>query len=58
MGPVFLGIKIMEHPEFLMYYPFHHCLVPAVMLTATFRQQGNSKEALGKKVYRETFKMY
>ena len=43
---VALGITIMEHPEFPMHYPFHYYLVLAVMITATFRKQGKSMEAL------------
>lgn len=43
--PVELAVRIMKHPDFPMHYPYHHYLVPAVMLTAVYRLQGE-EEAL------------
>lgn len=45
--PARLAVQIMRHPEFPMHYPYHHYLVPAVMLTAVYRLQGETEEALG-----------
>lgn len=45
--PAELAVQIMKHPEFPMHYPYHHYLVPAVMLTAVYRLKGEAEEALG-----------
>lgn len=44
--PVTLGLAIMKHEEFPMHYPFHHYLVPAVMLTATYKACGKNRQAM------------
>ena len=41
------GLSENEPGEFPMHYPYHHYLVPAVMLTAVYRLQGETEEALG-----------
>lgn len=44
--PAELAVQIMKHPDFPMHYPYHHYLVPAVMLTAVYRLQNQPEEAL------------
>ncbi|WP_195267147.1 DUF5714 domain-containing protein [Eubacterium sp. 1001713B170207_170306_E7] len=44
--PVAQAVRIMKHPEFPMHYPYHHYLVPAVMLTAVYRLQNEPEQAL------------
>lgn len=37
IAPADLATALMRHPEMPMHYPFHHFLVPAVMLTTVFK---------------------
>ncbi len=46
--PVALANHIMKHPDMPMHYPFHHYLVPAVMLTAVYHFQKTDKAVLEK----------